>query len=394
VIDMPKQCLFLDIDKTRIIGGFIPESGIPQVELVKIDPMKDSYQEDMQAEIVKLLLNLKQKHKTKSVLVSLGAPDISFIYIKEVNVFKKKSRISEQVINDLRLNSIRRGTGENKTFICNIVKGIDIDGVKYPGLPKDKKLYGTNVVLENFLAICDNEQINFIKSCIKRAKCKPSGFIAREILVSSQSINSRQKHNGAIFIDIGSQNTTVVFFYQGIIQKLLVYPYGSKDITSLVMKEFGMPFSAAEYIQNKYVDADILKKLSSTESICFTQNHKKYSVDMGRLCQIVSEGIRNICMSIKNDIFTWNYSLDNAKIFITGGITSLDGFLETAEYIFNMPVELAYCKNQSCIQLPGTLMSYAIVPGALWHSISRGEVQNQSFKEKLWMTWKDFWSIF
>ena len=87
-------CLFLDVEESRLIGGYIPESGIPKAEFVKLKAAQENPEEELCAEAIKLLTYLKTQYKTKDVILLLGAGDIKFLYLKEMALFNKPSRIS------------------------------------------------------------------------------------------------------------------------------------------------------------------------------------------------------------------------------------------------------------------------------------------------------------
>ncbi len=388
--------LFLDIGKSRIILAVLSDRDFPTVEVINFsEPLADVFRDEVSAEVVRAINKMRtiSGEKIKNVWLSLGAADLVVKKMKQLKILssKVKKEIKRSCLNQLRLSMISRALKEDIFYIVEEFRGLDVDGIFYPSLPSDQRLICHSLALESYVVGIERTKLSFLRQVLREAKAKLKSIVCRELMMAKVVFSNSEKLHGALFIDIGGKDIVILFYERMRLYAFKRLPFGGQDITSSIMKEFGVPFWVAEQLKRQYMDIDIVAKHRPV--IRIEGVNKIYEIQGERLCEVVNRSIGKIFEAIKQEIHSWDVSFDKAVCSITGGVCLMDGVLEIAERILALPVRMAYCKNQSCVRVPPSYSSYSALVGAFWQWIDQGGY-NRAWLEDLRIWLQEIWEFF
>ena len=181
---------------------------------------------------------------------------------------------------------------------------------------------------------------NIIKSCNK------SGLNVTEIVLepiaSGEAVLTHDERElGVVLVDIGGGTSDLAIFSQGALVHTGVLTLGGNHITNDIAVGLRTPQNEAEKIKIKYGCAmSSLVKGDETIEVPSVGGRKPRTVPRKLLAEIIEPRVEEIFSLIQREIVKSGYQdLLASGIVITGGTTILDGMVELAEFIFDMPVK-------------------------------------------------------
>ncbi len=387
---------FLDIGSSRVLWGIIPEEGFPSISAYPYSRLlsKDA-RDGIAVEVVRSFSDFSSRfpQRDRDVYVLAGIGDIvDFAAFKEARVLSSRTRqpVKRRHIDAMHFNILKRIIKEDRLYLYSKLGSIDVDGVDYGSFWSDKSVLAHTVALNEYVFFMDKKDYIWLKDSLSRLKLRLRRILPREVLISQEAFSRKELFDGAIYIDIGFQQTVVIFWNKVRIQQIKVFPYGAKDITSSIMKEFGLPFGVAEELKLKALDLD----LRGIDSLRVNFNDKIFEVSGARLSQIMLDCVSSILETVKREVFSWNSSLDDCVIGLTGGVCMMGGVVELCDRIFSLSSKMLFCKNQSCVNARPNLSSYSLIGSSLWQYWDRGDKDGPSFRERLRLWLQDIVTLF
>ncbi len=387
---------FLDIGSSRVLWGIIPEEGFPSISAYPYSRLlsKDA-RDGIAVEVVRSFSDFSSRfpQRDRDVYVLAGIGDIvDFAAFKEARVLSSRTRqpVKRRHIDAMHFNILKRIIKEDRLYLYSKLGSIDVDGVDYGSFWSDKSVLAHTVALNEYVFFMDKKDYIWLKDSLSRLKLRLRRILPREVLISQEAFSRKELFDGAIYIDIGFQQTVVIFWNKMRIQQIKVFPYGAKDITSSIMKEFGLPFGVAEELKLKALDLD----LRGIDSLRVNFNDKIFEVSGARLSQIMLDCVSSILETVKREVFSWNSSLDDCVIGLTGGVCMMGGVVELCDRIFSLSSKMLFCKNQSCVNARPNLSSYSLIGSSLWQYWDRGDKDGPSFRERLRLWLQDIVTLF
>lgn len=195
-----------------------------------------------------------------------------------------------------------------------------------------------------------------------------------ESLASSYSVMTQEeKELGAVVIDLGGGTTDLAIFYDGSIRHTAVIPLGGNNVTNDLAIGLRTPVEQAEILKKNYGCA-LATLVDSAEII-------NVPGVGGRPCKEVSRSVlANIIEPRMEEIFslalrevkkTGLGQLLAAGVIITGGGALLEGSVDLAEQVFDMPARLG--PAQGCQGMPEVANSpiYATAVGLILYGLAQ-----------------------
>ena len=164
-----------------------------------------------------------------------------------------------------------------------------------------------------------------------------------ESLASGEAVLSdEEKDLGIALLDLGGGTTDLAIFSSKTIKHTFVLALGGHNLTNDIAIGLRAPFAEAEKIKKKYGTC-ISMNISSEETIDVPGMGGRKSRQLPRqvLGEILEPRMEEIFALIKREIYRAEMEhLIVSGIVVTGGSALLDGVLEIAEMIFNLPARL------------------------------------------------------
>ncbi len=180
---------------------------------------------------------------------------------------------------------------------------------------------------------------NIVK-CANKAGLDVADIALQQIASSEAVLSADERELGVGMIDVGGGTTDIAIFQGGTIKYTTVISLGGNQVTGDIAVGLRTPTSEAEKIKKKYgvamvsmVEGDELIEVPGVGG------HKAKMVSKQMLAEITEPRIEEIFELAKMEIEKSGFEgITNSGIVLTGGAASMNGAVELAEQVFNLPV--------------------------------------------------------
>jgi cell division protein FtsA len=182
---------------------------------------------------------------------------------------------------------------------------------------------------------------NIVKCC-NRCDLDVSDMVLEQIASSEAVLMQDEKDIGVVLVDMGGGTTDIAVFLDGAIRHTAVIPIGGDHLTNDLVIGLRTSAREADQLKKKY-GACMTSLVSPEDQIEIPSVGGRAPRPMPRqvMAQILEPRVEEIFEMIKNELQRSGYQeLVAAGIVLTGGSSLLDGMIELAEDIFDMPVRL------------------------------------------------------
>jgi cell division protein FtsA len=181
---------------------------------------------------------------------------------------------------------------------------------------------------------------NIIK-CVQRCGMQVSDIVLEQIASSYAVLTEDEKELGVCLIDIGGGTTDIAIFVDGSIRHTAVIPIAGDQVTNDIAIALRTPTKHAEEIKLKHACA--LTNLTDDQPIEVTGVAKRLPRQLSKkvLADVVSARYEELFSLVLAELRRSGYEDSVASgIVITGGASKVEGVIDLAESVFQMPVRL------------------------------------------------------
>jgi cell division protein FtsA len=182
---------------------------------------------------------------------------------------------------------------------------------------------------------------NLVK-CVERCDLTADKLIFSALAASYAVLTDDEKELGVCVVDIGGGTIDLVIYTDGAIRHSCVIPAAGNQITSDIAKIFRTPISHAEEIKINYACA-LKDMVSMEETIEVHSVGGRPSRAMSRhtLAEVIEPRYQELFELVHDEIRASGLEEQIAAgIVLTGGTAKMEGAVEFAEEIFQMPVRV------------------------------------------------------
>ncbi|MEM7020518.1 MAG: cell division protein FtsA [Pseudomonadota bacterium] len=187
---------------------------------------------------------------------------------------------------------------------------------------------------------------NIIK-CVRLCGLEVDQLILEQLASSSSILTDDEKELGVCLVDIGGGTTDIAIFTEGAIRYTDVIPIAGDQVTNDIAVAMRTPTQYAEEIKIKYACA--LAKLANAEEMIEVPSvgaRPPRLLARQTLADVVEPRYEELLSLVQAVVRRSGYEdLIAAGIVLTGGSSKMDGVIELAEEVFQMPVRLGYPKH-------------------------------------------------
>ncbi|HXV60091.1 MAG TPA: cell division protein FtsA [Vicinamibacteria bacterium] len=179
-----------------------------------------------------------------------------------------------------------------------------------------------------------------VVTCINRAGMEVTETVLEQLAAAEAVLTPDEKELGVAFVDIGGGTTDLAIFDKGAIWHTAVLPIGGDHFTNDVAVGLRTPIQEAEKIKKKYGTAlSTMVSEEDTIEVPSVGGRKARVLSRQLLADILQPRAEEICHLIYDEIRRTGYErVLNSGVVFTGGSASLEGLLEVADRIFDMPI--------------------------------------------------------
>ncbi len=180
-----------------------------------------------------------------------------------------------------------------------------------------------------------------IYRCVERAGLNVQSLVLEPLASSYAVLGEDEKEIGVGLIDLGGGTTDIALFFEGSIRHTAVIGLGGRNVTNDIAQGLRTPVDQAEKIKRKFGaalpksdDQNYLMEVPGVGGRAATNVPRRY------LTSIIQPRVEEILTLAKREIQRSDYrDFLNAGLVLTGGGSMLEGIVELAEQIFDMPVK-------------------------------------------------------
>lgn len=248
------------------------------------------------------------------------------------------------------------------------------DGIKSP-----IGMSGVRMEAKVHIVTCANDMAKNIVKCVERCDVKADQLIFSALASSYGVITDDEKELGICVVDIGAGTMDIAVFTGGALRHTAVIPVAGNQVTSDIAKIFRTPLSHAEDIKVQYACA-LRQMVSMEENIEVPSVGGRPARSMSRhtLAEVVEPRYHELFELIQEELRQCGLEDQIAAGYVlTGGTAKMEGVVEFAEEVFQMPVRVAAPQKIAGLKEYVNDPTYATVVGLLQYGMQANE-QNQS----------------
>ncbi len=212
------------------------------------------------------------------------------------------------------------------------------DGIKSP-----IGMSGVRMEAKVHIVTCANDMAKNLVKCVERCNLSADQLIFSALASSYSILTDDEKELGICVVDMGAGTMDLSIFTGGALRHTAVIPVAGNQVTSDIAKIFRTPLSHAEDIKVQYACA--LKHLvSMEESIEVPSVGGRPARTMSRhtLSEVVEPRYHELFELIQEEVREAGLEDQIAAGYVlTGGTAKMEGVVEFAEEVFQMPVRIA-----------------------------------------------------
>lgn len=265
---------------------------------------------------------------------------------------------------------------------------IDVqDGIKSP-----IGMSGVRMEAKVHIVTCANDMAKNIVKCVERCDLKADQLIFSALASSYAVLTDDEKELGICVVDIGAGTMDLAVFTGGALRHTAVIPVAGNQVTSDIAKIFRTPLSHAEDIKVQYACA-LRQLVSMEESIEVPSVGGRPARTMSRhtLSEVVEPRYQELFELIQEELKECGLEDQIAAGYVfTGGTSKMEGVVEFAEEVFQMPVRIAAPLNVQGLKEYVDDPAYSTVVGLLHYGLQASQNDNTTKKNVEGVT--DLWS--
>ncbi|GLX85905.1 cell division protein FtsA [Thalassotalea loyana] len=256
---------------------------------------------------------------------------------------------------------------------------IDVqDGIKSP-----IGMSGVRMEAKVHIVTCANDMAKNLVKCVERCELNADQLIFSALASSYAVVTEDEKELGICVVDIGAGTMDISVFTGGALRHTAVIPVAGNQVTSDIAKIFRTPLSHAEDIKVQYACA--LRNLVSMEEnieVPSVGGRPARSMSRHTLAEVVEPRYQELFELIHEELREAGLEEQIAAGFVlTGGAAKMQGVIEFAEEIFQMPVRLAQPHEVVGLKEYVNDPTYSTVVGLLHYGVLAAEQDNKEGKD-------------
>lgn len=187
---------------------------------------------------------------------------------------------------------------------------------------------------------------NIVK-CVRRCGLEVDDIILEQLASSHSVLSDDEKELGVCVVDIGGGTTDIAIFYEGAIQYTSVIPIAGDQVTNDIAVALRTPTKAGEAIKINYGSAmPELTNASQMIDVASVNEKSGRKISSKALSEVISARYDELFALVKSELRRSGFEeLIAAGVVITGGASRVQGAVELAELIFEMPVRLGCAEH-------------------------------------------------
>ncbi|WP_206485044.1 cell division protein FtsA [Thalassotalea sp. G2M2-11] len=251
------------------------------------------------------------------------------------------------------------------------------DGIKSP-----IGMSGVRMEAKVHIVTCANDMAKNIVKCVERCDLKVDQLIFSALASSYSILTDDEKELGICVVDMGAGTMDIAVFTGGALRHTAVIPVAGNQVTSDIAKIFRTPLSHAEDIKVQYACA-LRQMVSMEENIEVPSVGGRPARSMSRhtLAEVVEPRYHELFELIQEELRESGLEDQIAAGYVlTGGTSKMEGVVEFAEDVFQMPVRIAVPHDVAGLREYVNDPTYSTVVGLLHYGMQASDQSSNDTK--------------
>lgn len=216
------------------------------------------------------------------------------------------------------------------------------EGVKEP-----LGMYGVRLEAKVHLVTCAVNAAENVIKCIERCGFTVNDLILEQLASSYAVLTDDERDLGVCLVDIGGGTTDIAVFTGGGIRHTAAIPIAGDQATSDIAMTLPTPTRHAEEIKIKYACAlNRLVQPDETINVQGIGDRPPRTLPRQVVAEVVEARYEELFSLIRGELQRGGYEdVIASGIVLTGGSSQLEGVVELAERVFEMPVNIGTPRN-------------------------------------------------
>jgi len=235
------------------------------------------------------------------------------------------------------------------------------------GIKSPIGMSGVRMEAKAHIITCANDMAKNIEKCVERCSLHVDQLIFSSLASSYAILTEDEKELGVCVVDMGGGTIDISIYTNGALRHTAVIPVAGNQVTSDIAKIFRTPIGHAEEIKIQYACA-LRSMVGKEESIEVPSVGGRPARSMSRhtLAEVVEPRYQELFELVLEEIRASGLEEQIAAgVVLTGGTAKMEGAVEFAEDIFQMPVRLGHPAHITGLKEYVQDPAYASVVGLL-----------------------------
>ncbi len=203
-------------------------------------------------------------------------------------------------------------------------------------------LLGTRLEVNCHIVTSSTTAAQNIVTAVNRSGIIVADTVLQQLASAESTLTVDDKELGIALVDIGGGTTDVGVYTQGAIRHTSILPLGGDQITNDIAVGLRTTIPEAEKIKRHYGCAC---SMCIQEDVSFevpsVGGRQPKSISRKILCEIIQPRVEEIFSLVEEDIKQAGLEKSvGGGVVLTGGTVLLEGVMDVAEHVFDLPVRL------------------------------------------------------
>jgi cell division protein FtsA len=211
----------------------------------------------------------------------------------------------------------------------------DQDGVAVP-----VGMTGSRLEVNVHVVTGSSSSMQNMVACVNRAGVEVAETVLEQLAASDSVLSADEKELGVALVDVGGGTTDFAVFERGSLWHTGVLAVGGDHVTNDIAVGLRMPIPDAEKLKRRSGSAlSSMVAEDDTMEVASMAGRRPRVMPRRVLSEILQPRAEEICHLLWDEIRKAGFERSlNSGIVLTGGGAMLDGMVEIAEQIFDLPV--------------------------------------------------------
>jgi len=208
-------------------------------------------------------------------------------------------------------------------------------------------LFGGRLEVELHVVTVPTGMLQSWRKVLNHAGMEVRALVLPGVATSHAVLSDLDRDLGVIVVDVGGAHTDIICWVDGAVRETLAVPWGGDRLTEQIAERFELPLAAAEQLK---------LQCNSIEASAAHDGQLRVQVGRGtrmapraEVAALLATGTQALFTAVRQRLETSRYFREaSAGLVVTGGTALMEGVLELAETICNLPVRLGSLHGIAC----------------------------------------------